>query len=356
LQRSIDVRRSPLLAWWPPYSTATQRRSLLRLIAVASEENVPIAPLLTHWAADERGAQKRRLRHLVKLLNGGMPLADAIEAVPAVLSEQGALAVRFDAQSGTRAAAVRSLLEETSGKWAGNEPRTRKPLLYFGVVSVITVLVLTFTQIWIVPQLLNIIEDFGQRPPRVVQLVVSTSNFLIKHWLLIALAVVILLWTFFTAWPGRFVRRSLFGRLISPWRNVRSADVLQKLAVSAAAGRPIPGALSTLARYHFDPNVRRRLLFVRNEVEQGAEVWQSMSSVGLLAAPEARLLATAERIGNRPWALVQLARAKRRRTSRRLDVLSQWVLPVVVLLLGLVVLVHALTIFVPLTELIQSVY
>jgi type II secretory pathway component PulF len=113
--------------------------------------------------------------------------------------------------------------------------------------------------------------------------------------------------------------------------------------------------LSTLARYHFDPNVRRKLLFVRNEVEQGAEVWQSMANVGLLSPAEARVMLTAERVGNRASALSQIARAKRRQTRRRLDRWWQALTPAAVVVLGLIVLVHALTVFVPLRQLILTV-
>jgi len=100
--------------------------------------------------------------------------------------------------------------------------------------------------------------------------------------------------------------------------------------------------------------MRRKLLFVRNEVEQGADVWQSMTAVGLLTPPEAGLLHTAERIGNRPWILKQLARGKKRRTLRRLERMSELLLPVVVVTIAAFVLFEALTIFLPLTQFIYG--
>ena len=137
-------------------------------------------------------------------------------------------------------------------------------------------------------------------------------------------------------------------------RELHAADVLQKLGIASAAGRPIPGALSTLARYHFVPDVRHKLLFVRNEVELGADVFSSMTAVGLLSPPELRLLQTAERVGNRPWVLDQLAAVKQRRTRLRLDRAAQFILPAIVLLLACVVLFQALTILGPLISLIEA--
>jgi hypothetical protein len=117
---------------------------------------------------------------------------------------------------------------------------------------------------------------------------------------------------------------------------------------------PVPGALSTLARYHFDPTVRNKLLFVRNEVEQGANVWQSMSSVDLLTEPEVRAMAIAERVDNRPWTLIQLAGGKRRRSLWRIERLSELLLPAVVILIGAFVLLQGLGMFMTLTQLVHS--
>ena len=80
-------------------------------------------------------------------------------------------------------------------------------------------------------------------------------------------------------------------------------------------------------------------------MEQGADVWQSMAKLGLLSAPEVRVLETAERVGNRPWVLHQLALLKKRRTMRRLAHWSELALPLVIVLMGAFVLFQALGVF-----------
>src|SRR3989304_7329280 len=64
----------PLPALWPRRrSSWAQQQSLLRLLAVATEENLPLSPLVAAWAADESGVQKHRLRRLAELLRAGTP-------------------------------------------------------------------------------------------------------------------------------------------------------------------------------------------------------------------------------------------------------------------------------------------
>src|SRR5262245_50701315 len=95
---------------WPWYTTAAQRRSLLRMIAVSIEEKLQLVPLLEAWVEDERGAQRARVLRLIRILNEGTPVADAVEQVPNILRDEDILALRFDAQSGTLTTAVRQAL------------------------------------------------------------------------------------------------------------------------------------------------------------------------------------------------------------------------------------------------------
>ncbi|MEX2316007.1 MAG: type II secretion system F family protein [Pirellulales bacterium] len=352
--RRIAAWQLPRFSVWPLWTTAAQRKALLRVIAVSLEEGLPLCPLIKAWAADERGIQRRRLNRLARLLEGGMSLPSAVEAVPGLLADEDLLAIRFDAQSGTRTAAVRDRIEARKRASGGAGRRVRNTLIYFCAVLVIGIGCISFSMIWIMPQLVDIFEDFDVDLPQIVRHTVGIAQFSVKYWWIGALAAFALLWAFFSARPGRFLRRSMPARLFYPLRDERSADVLQKLAITTRAGRPIPGAISTLARYHFDPVLRHKLLYVRNEVEQGADVWQSMRAIGLLRPSEERLLETAERIGNRPWVLSQLAAVKGRRTARRLERLSQLLLPALALVFGGFVLVQALTLFLPLVQLIDS--
>jgi type IV pilus assembly protein PilC len=339
---------------WPWWTSTAQQQSLLRLIAVAVEENLPLVPLLEAWAQDERGVQKRRLHSVLQLLSSGILLPDAFEAVTGALRDEDVLAIRFGAQSGTLAASLRQALENSTPLLSVHPSRFRHALEYFLTIGVIGSLIVAFIQIKVAPSMHKVVEDFGMLPPPIVHLSWSLFDTIAHYWYILVLAFFALLWLTFSPRPGRVLRRTFLGRLLFPLRELRSAEILQQLGTTTAAGRPISSALSTLARYHFDPAVRRKLLFVRNEAEQGADVWQSMAAAGLVSPAEVRLLRTADQIGNRPWALRQLAAVKKRRTERRLDRLSEFVLPVFVLTLGAFVLLQALAVFAPLTKFVSA--
>ncbi len=352
--RRLANQQVPLPAWWPPYATDVQRRSLLRLISVALEENVPLAPLIESWAHDERGAQRGRLVKLARLLKSGRPLPDAVEEIPRILREEDLLAIRFDAQMGTRTAAARQMLEDSEPNSSSPAQRVRGNLIYLATMLPIGLMLITFVHLKIVPVFQKMLQEFGLPQPRLLQWSIYAANTLASFWWLWVIAFFALLGCVFSTQAGRFVRHSIFGRLLAPLRELHSADVLQKIGIASQTGRPLAGALATLARYHFAPTIRHKLLFVRNEVELGAQVWNSMTEVGLLSPAELRLLKTAERVGNRPWVLKQLAAVKESRTRRQLARAAEFVLPALVLLLSGLVLIHALTIFAPLVKLIEG--
>lgn len=344
----------PFPALWPSYTTRGQRQSLLRLIVVATEENLPLASLLENWAADERGVQQRRLIHLVKLLKAGTTLADAVEQTAYILSDDEVLAIRFGAQSGTLAASVRQSLDEAKPGAATRSSPTRGNVLYIGIVIIVGFFVVTFLQIRIVPEFKKILQEFSLDEPPILRWSVGLAHAFVAYWWLPALLLFAIFFLASSARPGRRLRTAILSRFFRPARELRAADVLQKLSLVTEAGRPISGALSTLARYHFDPMMRHQLLFVRNEIEHGADVWESMAGVGMLTSPEVRVLNTSARVGNRSWVLKQLALGKLRRTKRRLEQLSEFALPALVVLLGAIVLFQALSVFLPLLKIIES--
>jgi type IV pilus assembly protein PilC len=269
------------------------------------------------------------------------------------LRDEDILALRFDAQSGTVTTAVREILDDPANNAPERPSRLRSTSLYLWTVLILACPVVAFIAIKIMPAFQMILREFGMRLPAATQLFLQwTSLFANYAWLLI-LALLVGVLSFVFTRPGRVARRGIT-RAFAPSRARRAAGLLRMIAIASNAGRPIAGALSTLARYHFDPTLRNKLLFVRNEMEQGANLWQSLGAVDVITDADVRALNLAERLGNRSWVLTQLAYAKNRRAMRRLDHLSQVLVPAMVLLMGLFVLFQALAVLTPLTNMIQG--
>jgi general secretion pathway protein F/type IV pilus assembly protein PilC len=336
-------------------ATAADRRSLLRLIAVAAEERISLMPLLEAQTRDARGTHRRRMARLLKNWDSKISLVSAIEQTPRLLTDEQLLAIQFGTQMGALARSLRAQIAREDIQLP-LRMSLRRTIWYCAGTFLAILAVSFFIHIKLSDIFPKIYGDFGVEVPPIVGIAKSwnLAVLLEQFWWIGALLALLVVWSYFSTWPGRFLRNSIVPRFSRPIRELRATDLLDKLRLAVEAGRPLAGALSTLARYHYDPAIRRKLLFVRNEVEQGADVWESMESVGLLNDPEQRALATAEKLGNRDWVLDLLARNKQRKSQRRLERLAELLWPACIVLLGALVLVQCLAVMVPLLHLIWS--
>ena len=73
----------------------------------------------------------------------------------------------------------------------------------------------------------------------------------------------------------------------------------------------------------------------------------------MIRRPELGLLQAAQRVGNLPWAMTEMADSVRRRLAYRVQAAAQMLFPLVVILLGLMVMFIVVALFLPLITLIQ---
>jgi len=292
------------------------------------------------------------LNRLAERLATGVPLADALEQTPAALADEGVLAIRFGNQLGILPAALDSLVRDDQAAGPRLLARIRCTTWYLTSLLLVGTMMVTFILIKIVPVFMQIWDDFDLQVPWALRTLVEVGNFAVSFWIVPLLIVLAVAWIASVGPPRWVVRRLLSTRILRPVAQLRSADLLELLALAARAGRPLAGAISTLARYHFDAPIRHKLLFVRNEIEQGAGLWKSLETVRLITPAEARVLKLDSPVASQAWTMGQLARAKRARVTGRIETLLDWLEPACIVLLAGGVLLIALAIMIPLTQMI----
>ena len=91
-----------LMPWWTGESHACRQRSLLRLLALAHNERLDLAPLLENYANEQLGLYRVRVRRLARRVSEGTPIVEALEQTPEVLGDEAVLAIRFAARTTDR--------------------------------------------------------------------------------------------------------------------------------------------------------------------------------------------------------------------------------------------------------------
>ena len=334
---------------------ATRQDSLLGVMAIAAEREMPMAPAIVAFADQYRGGSHRRIMDLAAYMNWGAVLPEALEKSPKVMSQDAVLLSWIGQVTGKLPKALRL---------AATARTTQLPIwtaiaaggsIYIVVLLLAMQIVSSFILYFILPKLEASFRDFNLSLPQITVLTIDASHFIIKYFVFFFPFVLMELFLLFYI-PASFLtggnyRFPLFDRLL---RRRHTALILRSLALVVEAGKPISLGLSTLSNHYPMRWVRRKLLAVESDVQQGADWIESLLQHGLIRSTEAEVLRSSAAVGNLAWALAELAETTERRLANRVQAWVQFLFPLVVLALGVLVLFFAVSYFVPLVTLIRE--
>ncbi len=334
---------------------AVRQNALLWVLAISTEHQRPLGPMIEALAQEESNRYwSGRLRELVKHLNAGMPLADALERIPGLLPPHMVLAVRVGTETGTLPAMLQESAKEFSEQQSEVYSTWKGTLFYLATILFVLLSIASFIMYAIIPKFKKIFEDFGTELPELTKWIIQVSDE-ITQWLpMITLGGFLgLAWL---AWKTRNGTASggVFRGLLFSHARGQASVVLRILSVVVGGGRPIVGAISTMARHHQSTAVRNHLLFLRNEIERGGEVWDDLTDLGFLKPSESRILEAASRAGNLPWALSEVAGSIERDVDYRTTYLLEILRPAILVAVSVAIGIFAIGMFMPLVKLMND--
>lgn len=346
------------LPGWLHRVRSSRQAALLSVLAIATEKKLPLTPLLDAFADESRFGWRHGVRDLSDMLESGTSLPDALEAVPGVLPPEAVLAARIGAESGTLPAALKSAAEKLAPR---QEPAISSPsglVFYLIFLALVFAHITGFVLVYIIPKFRYIFDDIGLEVPPLTTVVIETSEFAVTYGLLFIPLLLIVVWVA-VVYAVAAGRRAIpltgpFSLLVWIVPRIATGDILRNLSFVVAAGRPLVGALSTIADSHPAALIRRRIAVVARTVEAGGDCWKAMTDVGLIGRREAALLAAAQRVGNLEWALHELARHVEDRISLRLNAIVEFARPVLLLAIGTTIAVIVVAMYLPLVQLIHQ--
>jgi general secretion pathway protein F len=327
-----------------------QQRAFLDLLALAAQKRMPLPPLVTAFAADQPAGYRRKLRRVADALQAGTPLGEAISRVRSALPRQAVVAVQMGERTGTLPTALRDSAHSNA---AGS--RVREALIgrlfYLAWMGLMAPSIAIFVAIKIFPAFVAIFNDFEIALPSTTVLlfrVVRSEPAMLAAFYGELFGMLALL--YFVLYYIGVVPAPTFG--LGAW--AQQGHVLRALALAVEGQRPFGEALEGLAESYPSFSVARRLRATAVDVQSGSDWAGSLLKYSLVGRSDAAAMQAAQRVGNLPWAMRQLADARERRLAYRLEAALNIVSPLVVLALGAVVFFFVVGCFLPLVYLIQS--
>jgi len=334
---------------------AMRQNSLLWVLTISVEQGRPVGPMLEALSQDETsGRWKSRLDQLAKHVNSGMPLADALERVPGLLPPNVMLGIRVGAETNSLPEMLREISKDFSQQYQDDlDSKLSVSVASVAGLQLVLTSVVSFVMYYIIPKFKKIFEDFGTELPDLTEFIIEVSDFVMQYAPIALIGgAVLLIWV---EWRNRRgTPGSLFRWLLYSHARSQTPVLLKIMGVVVQAGKPLAGAFSTMARHHISPTVRNHLLYLRNEVERGREPFELLVETGFLTKGEARVLEAAQRAGNLPWALEELAGRVERDLNYNALLILEIVRPIVLLAVAILVGIFAIGMFLPLVKLIND--
>jgi type II secretory pathway component PulF len=332
----------------------TQQDALLSILAIAAERGMPLAPALSAFADQFRGRSHRRVMNVVSRFNTGTPLPEVLEKPCRIIARDATLMARVGHETGLLPRALRLTGAARAAQVAAWSAIASRAAYLLAVILIAEGILGYLAYRGTAAHFVAIFKDFNIRLPEV-----SRQTFWLVDWaasspiasIIVFIEVICFLYIPFSFGGWMNYHAPVFDRLL-PRRH--AALVLRALSLVIEANRPIASGLETLAVHYPARWIRRRLTNAYRDVRLGADWIDALWRTGVIRKADAEVLASAASVGNLAWACRELADTAERRQRLRIQVLTQALFPVAVIVVGLAVAFVALGFFLPIVTLIQS--
>jgi MSHA biogenesis protein MshG len=211
--------------------------------------------------------------------------------------------------------------------------------------------------IFVIPQFVKVFASFNAELPLMTRVLIASSNFMVNYWpLLIGLAV----GGYFgfrrwrstvagrLAWDRYKLGFPIAGKIIQKGTMARFA---RSFALSSRSGVPIVQALTVVSDTVDNAYLASRINMMRDGVERGESILRTSVSAGVFTPVVLQMIAVGEESGALDDLMDEIAQMYERDVAYELKTLSGQIEPILISFLGVVILVLALGVFLPIWDL-----
>lgn len=222
--------------------------------------------------------------------------------------------------------------------------KVKAATIYPIILAVLGVLIMIFLMTFFIPRFSSIFEEFGGALPSLTLFIIGASEFIVKYWLIILLAVASLfvgLRRTMSKAEGRRVieglllRTPLTGKILARFALVRFSRMLGTLV---GADVPLVTALNVANEAIGNQVLSDALNETVKKVRNGSSLAAGMSGCAQLFPPSVvEMISVAEASGNLDKELVRLSETYEEDLDRRLGMLVAQAEPALLFLMALIV-------------------
>ena len=317
-------------------------------------------PIMRALAGLQESAMNRAfaavIQDLREALDSGRELSQALARNPAVFGSFYVAMIRVGETTGRLEEVFLQLFHHLEFQKYMKD-QVKAALRYPSFVVLAMAIALVIISIFVIPAFAKVFKGFNAELPLMTRILIGFSDFTLAWWpaILTLLVVAVFAFRLFVktadgrlAWDRLKLRIPIAGKII---RKATLARFARSFAMAARSGVPIVQGLSLTGQVVENAWIEKKLEDMRMGVERGESVLRTAVASGVFTPVVLQMVMVGEESGSLDEMMLEIADMYQREVEYELKTLSAKIEPILIVTLGIMVLILALGVFLPMWDL-----
>ncbi len=320
-------------------------------------------PILRAFAGLESSAEKPAMVEVLKdvraSLDQGRDMATSLARHPKVFGPFYVAMVRVGEMTGKLTEVFLRLAEHLEFE-RDVRARIKQALRYPAFVIIAMLIAMVIINLFVLPVFARVFAGFNTQLPLITRGLLGFSSWTITWWPVVAAliaAAVVLVRAYLNTPQGRYNwdRRKLNLPIVGPIiLKSTLGRFARSFALSSQSGVPLVQALTVVAQTVDNAYIGARIEQMRDGIERGESISRCAAATGVFTPVVLQMISVGEETGELDALLFEIAEMYERDTDYAIKGLSTAIEPVLLVFIGVLVLLLALGVFLPLWNLGQA--
>lgn len=235
--------------------------------------------------------------------------------------------------------------------------QVKSALRYPSFVMTAMAVAIAVVNIWVIPTFAKVFQGFKVELPLMTRMLIGFSNFMLHNWPFLLGGIFACIFAF-KSWVGSTAGRRqwdqtklnlpIAGKII---KKATLARFSRSFALAMQSGVPIIQAMTVVAQSMDNVYLTEKIEGMRAGIERGESVLRTAVASGMFPPVVLQMIAVGEESGSLDNMLAQVAEMYQNEVEYEIKTLGQQIEPIMIVFLGIMVLILALGIFLPIWDL-----
>ena len=296
------------------------------------------------------------LQDLRESLDSGRELSAAMRRHPKVFSSFYVSMVQVGEMTGLLDTTFIRLYEHLEFERDMRE-RIKTAMRYPSFVIMAMAIAIVIINLFVIPAFAKVYAGFHAELPTITKVLIGFSGFMVDYWMLMFAMVIgaVMGFRFYIStidgrykWDRSKFKLPVVGSIILKATLSRFA---RGMALSFKSGMPILQGMNVVAMVVDNEFMRSRIEQMRDGIERGESILRTASSSGVFNPVVLQMIAVGEESGDMDGMMFEVADMYEREVKYEVANLSSKIEPILIVALGIMVLILALGVFLPMWDL-----